>query len=94
MTRSANDARGFLALIGLEATHGQCDDAVAVLLADGRRGKLMGGASGVTDQQINSFDARMGCERMLRRHLETGRHWISDPARMASALREAGMVRA
>lgn len=32
-----------------------------------------------------------GCDTMLRRMIETGQHWITDPARFASACRSVGL---
>jgi hypothetical protein len=91
MTRSAEDARTYLATIGLSAGIDQCRKTISAMLAEGKRGTLRDGPIEVAASvSINAAS----CQALLKRHLATGKHWISDPARMASALREAGMVRA
>lgn len=94
MTRDADAAARHLRQHGLVATRRQCRATVKVLVATGDRKRFL------TDDRIrladrtSRFDAAMGCKRLLSRHLKYGQHCISDPVQMASALREAGMVRA
>lgn len=89
MTRSADETRFYLASIGYYAKVVQCREAIVRLTLSGVREPLK---SGAVDTEIKAIDAITGCERMLRRHLTTGKHWISDPAKMHDALRLAGMV--
>lgn len=91
MTRSAADAVGFLAFIGLEATNRQCRYAIADMLADGRRKSVV--STGAVDREITlaAFDAQMGCARMLDAMVASFQHkakrlGISFEQAMASSL--------
>ncbi len=95
MTRSSDDAVTFLRAQGLSVLRTRCDSTIALLIEDGRRGKLSTtGGFRPAETDLSRSAAKMACDALLRAHLKTGRHWISDPARMADALRQAGMVRA
>jgi hypothetical protein len=88
---NAEQAWQHLNSIGLFASRRQCRAAISAMIRSGRRRKQVGGLE-EQEATITRFDAENGCKRLLWRHLKADQHFISDPARMASALREAGMV--
>jgi len=92
MIRSGPDAKRYLTAQGLFASEKDCRRAIVRLMQDGVRKQLPGGGPGAKGTEIERFDAMMGCQRMLKRHLETGRHWINDAGKMAEALQMAGMI--
>lgn len=93
--RSATEASRYLATIGIRASNSRCNAVIGQMIDEGRRGIMSTANSlgGNTDNGMLLSENVASCRALLKRHLETGRHWINDPARMASALREAGMVR-
>ena len=94
MTRSADEAHTWLLANGLLANKHQLHAAIALMIEEGRRQKLSNTTPSPVIIDVSRHAATTSCRALLRRMLATDHHFFrdGDQDRMASALREAGMV--
>jgi hypothetical protein len=90
--RSADHAYAFLRSQGYYVSIKACHEAVARLIENGDRGKLSTKNASPIINDPTTLQMERACARLLRRMLETGHHFISDPDQMEAAVRQAGMI--
>ena len=89
MTRSAAQAAQYLAALDIFASEWECKQDIKCMIECGDRPARLNAPGAAVAPVVDQASI---CRAYLRRLLEAEQHCISDPARMASALREAGMV--
>ena len=94
-TRSADAATAYLLSQGLEVRRSQCATMISRLIARKER-KAMANSfrqySGQGMVDISRHEAERGSRKLLAAHLKADQHFISDPGRMADAIRAAGLA--